>query len=716
MPHVNGFAYQPTKDLNRLLREYGTVCLNDTTPPALSNTTNITWQTDSEGNVSACVAGGGGGGGVSAFNSRTGSVVLLPGDVTTALGFNPLANITGLVVPGTNVAITGSGTSASPYVVSSTGGGGGGGGVNPGTAFDLSFYASTGSTVSAATLTTDVTGSNLTVPGVFEPTTELPNYPVTLPTGSGNPSGVLYTQRNATMTAVGTGWNLGNTGGWTVTDGNVMTLNASVRGISQMYGGTINKHAIGDTASHYTYNRHDGGFAAQSDEGITGATIQVLENSGYFHGKVATTTGHGDQAPTFTFLSGNDWTTDGAFLLNITKGTLSGTLTGAGSIVSMTTNSGSAATFLSALPVTGVTLPVSTAIGIATAAIVNPQVTANNPVSTSVVVNLVSIGGIFKTFTIGQVVTVAGANYPEQAVLTNVATTGTNQQTLTMKLRNPNTQAIIFQGGIQGQYISFDANLALSGMRSSYYAFGSLTGTDLIYGSIIQGSLIGVTIPSPGYEAAQTSGANSAFHLYPGAEVVANTTFGAVPTLEQNNVTWAVNDLVENPHYPTYAGTGIFLNKFQQTPSNGGSGLNGFAVVLSGPGVAGINGSAMNLQNSNPNTLYTANGGPLIAVDAFKMQGNFKNIFHVLTGPDNAAGGSVFAIGGPANPSDTSMSIVGIDVTNGSLTFDLVNHRWVMPELNAGGYAVGGVAGASGTFTSGGHTLTFVNGIVTSIT
>lgn len=56
-------------------------------------------------------------------------------DIETSLGFTPynstnpsgyISNITGLVTPGTNVTISGSGTSGSPYVINSTGSGGGG--------------------------------------------------------------------------------------------------------------------------------------------------------------------------------------------------------------------------------------------------------------------------------------------------------------------------------------------------------------------------------------------------------------------------------------------------------------------------------------------------------------------------------------------------------------------------------------------------------------
>jgi hypothetical protein len=82
--------------------------------------------------------GGGGGGatgsGVSSFNARVGAVVLISVDVTNALGYTPYngttnpngytSNVTGQISAGTNVTITGAGTTASPYVINSSGSGG----------------------------------------------------------------------------------------------------------------------------------------------------------------------------------------------------------------------------------------------------------------------------------------------------------------------------------------------------------------------------------------------------------------------------------------------------------------------------------------------------------------------------------------------------------------------------------------------------------------
>lgn len=89
------------------------------------------------------------GGGVSAFNLRSGSVTLLGSDVTGALGYTPLQNITNYLQQGTNVTVTGLGTLASPYIINSTGGGGGGG-----TVTSFSFTNGNGITGSVSNATT----------------------------------------------------------------------------------------------------------------------------------------------------------------------------------------------------------------------------------------------------------------------------------------------------------------------------------------------------------------------------------------------------------------------------------------------------------------------------------------------------------------------------------------------------------------------------------
>lgn len=649
MPHINGFEYQPTKDLNRLLREYGVACLNDMLPAPPEGNTNVVWQTDMKGNISASVP-------------------------------------------------------------QSTGGGG----VNPGEELQLPFYASTGSVVSPTGITASSDGQSLTVPFLATVGKYFSNgfsNAVLNPALGGVPT---YQQDNIELVVVGAGWNLGNAGGWTVNS----TLNVDAviaqRGIAQNYSSVLNRHGVGDAAAIYVYNRSDGGITAQSDEGCTGITAQVLEPNNYFHGVVSSASQTGG-TPTFAFTSGNNWTTDGAFMLNDSKGTIAGNLNGNSFNLLLNTGSGAAATFLNALPITGVTLPVSTAIGIATAPIADPNVAANNPALTSVTVTLAEIGGIKKLFTVGSVVTVAGANYPEQSIVQTAVDNGNGTQTLGLRLRNPNTAAIIFQGGIQGQYISFDANFAFSGFPSSYYAFGSLTGTDLIYGWQVAGGVQFNILPHSGEEAATSTGANSGFHLYPGAEIVENTDTGFACVLEQNGVVWSTGDTVINPHYPTYGGNTAFFVREQTTPNDGSFGTAGLTVTLEGTGIAGGQCFLINGRNFNPGSWYDGSVQSLGAPIGIQLAGPLSTALYLT----NNTNGPIILVQNNNSSGSGSTFVASISyAAGGNLIFTHSTGIWgfdggVDAET---GFSSNHVKGISGTFiTADSKTATVSGGIITDL-
>lgn len=74
--------------------------------------------------------------------------LLADANISSASTWNAkLSNITGLIIEGTNVTITGSGTSVDPYVINATPGGGGSGTVNSGAANRLAYYPASGTTV-----------------------------------------------------------------------------------------------------------------------------------------------------------------------------------------------------------------------------------------------------------------------------------------------------------------------------------------------------------------------------------------------------------------------------------------------------------------------------------------------------------------------------------------------------------------------------------------
>lgn len=527
-------------------------------------------------------------------------------------------------------------------------------------------------------------------------------------------AGAASIQEDVTSNVQGGGFSLGNFGGWSTSAAKFTVLNAARRGISQLYGGVLNKHSVGDCAALYVYNRTDGGATAASDEGATAITAQCSENADFFHGTVASTTGTGDIAPVLTHTTGNNWTTDGAFLLNISKGTIAGNLNGASSALSLTINSGTVVTFLNKLPVTGVSLPISTAIGIATAAIANPVTTRNVPIAVTITVNLAQIGGIFHLFTNGSVVSVAGNQYPEQSIVSGASgLLAGNQQTFTLHLCNPNAQAIIFQGGIQGQYISFDANIIFSGLTSSYYAFGSLLGSDLIYALQAGGTVVNNFLPQAGLEAATTSGPNSGFHLYPGAEIAANTDQGIACTLEQNGVAWAVSDVVQNPHYPVFGGITAFFVREQFTPSTPGGAVIGLQMNMHGPGIGGPGSVAIEALNNNPGTNYSGSGGPLIAPTGLSLNGPFGHLIYCGGAPD-ASNNAVLFVQNNNTAASNTVNVIILDwAGGGNMTFDVAAGRWHVDRMDASVFSVGGTSGINATITTAKLTTGGANGSMT---
>ncbi|MBB5059096.1 hypothetical protein HDF16_003819 [Granulicella aggregans] len=444
------------------------------------------------------------------------------------------------------------------------------------------------------------------------------------PSGSGGQA-----QTFNTITAWGPSLNLGNAGGGRVVTGSFLTGTFMERGISQMFGSNAVKHAVGDFQSLYTYAYGDGGCQALSDECIGLANFSGGETSSYYHGTITATTGTGDIAPV---LSATGSTTDGAFLLDITKGTISGLYAG------MPTAFG---TYLGRQPVSN-TVPISSAWGTMTAGIPNPSITPNNSATLTTTINLTA-GGIASagSFATGPVC-IAGPNYPEQATVTAVGTASSGTQSITFSYHNPNNFGsnlpMLFQGGICGQYVSEDANLAFSTFRSTLYAFGSTDGTSLISG-LNYGGNVRYEDLNAGYQA-QTP--TSGYHLYPGAEVIENTSTGAAPILEPNHVAWTVGDVIENPHYPVVKTNGLKIDLTQNSPANATS-SGAQNTFLHGFGVAGINYFGYTFRNQNPSSYYTDFGGPVATpYCAFCIQGYWTNPIDIQSGP--AVNGSLITL------------------------------------------------------------------------
>ncbi len=426
--------------------------------------------------------------------------------------------------------------------------------------------------------------------------------------------------------------NFGNMGGWTVTSvigSPQVTFGNS--GIDQYEGAGIVKNATGDLGGLYLYV-YGGGRAALSDEGVTGITVQSGEIAGYFHGTVARGAGPGSTALQLAVnpAAKPGWgaTCNGCMLLDISKGEIAGRLNGRSQPFGKT--------YLNQLPTTAVTvhgvagrLPLTTAWCTTVAALPWSNV-AGQGTTRTVDCTLGAIGGQTPAFRAGDVVAIAGPQYPEEVRLTGVEAPRNGLQRLTLEVRNPHTAgSIVFQGGIAGQSLSFDANLAATGFRTSYYVFGSVDGVHLIYGSQIAGTISTHTLPRLTSEAEQI---DSGFHLYPSAEVVANTAAPAAPLLEPNKVNWETGDTVENPRFQSFGGFGIFDNCTVFTPTDQDGALGCMNISMSGPAISGTY-HPFYLSNNNPASLYRPGGGAVDPVPAMSFGGNFADLLKFQRGP-----------------------------------------------------------------------------------
>jgi hypothetical protein len=774
MPHINGFEFQPTKNLNRFLREYGQACLSDATPAAPGGNVNVSWQTDSLGNMSAYVP------------EANGFIPMGAYSPSTSYDINDLVLYEGssyVSIVDNNINNTPSSSPSDWSLIAQ-----GGSGVTPATVSQLGVYTSSGESIQGTG--TSLTNSNQSNQwDLFFPGTLRLGYqnslPVTLPSTTHYPSlsnyGYFqdYNILNSNVTLQGSGFNLGNNGGWTVGSGINNILGTGVRGIHQAYSYVLNKHSVGDNGGVYGYINTDGGVSAESDEGVTGTQSEIVENPGYYHGTVVSSIGVNDLAPVWsTATSGNNWTTDGAFMLNVSRPIVSSrvtTPTTVGDYVTFTVNGSPVTSYLYSFGCTASSIPISTAVGIqiipnwsssATynfhevvlytdgnyyqSNIVNntnqnpatsgnwfnqgtsansipaPQCTADSPISQSFTIQLATFNGATNTFSVGDHISVAGSNYGEQSIITAVTTSGFTQR-ITCLLRNSNSKITIFKGGIAGGYISSAANLAFSGMRSSYYAFGSLDGTNLIYGLQVAGRMDSNTLPQLGNEQWTADGtANSEFTVYPGAEIVSNPNFfSPAGHIEQNNVPWTAGDSVENPHYPAFGGTAAWFSKVQNTPTNPEHGSIGLYIACEGYGWGGGGTSTIWALNANPSSYYLNGGGTsnLIAPLMCNLGGPYSTGLAFSSAPQ-AGIGSLIKIqnsfdGGATKP---DVNVINFDYSEwGNLFFSHTNGYWQFgANLVANNFVSdqGGVlyTGTSGTFTSSdGKTVTVTGGIITSI-
>ena len=166
------------------------------------------------------------------------------------------------------------------------------------------------------------------------------------PNGTGHRS-----QTVRELNTYGPSVNFGNSGGWTITHViEAPHIIFGTSGIDQYEGANILKNGTGDLAGLYLYV-YGGGRAAQSDEGVTGLTVESGEIAGYFHGMIAGGAGAGATALTLktdsTAQHNHPYTCVGCMLLDVSKGKIAGKLNGPSQPFG--------STYLYELPTTGVT-------------------------------------------------------------------------------------------------------------------------------------------------------------------------------------------------------------------------------------------------------------------------------------------------------------------------------------------------------------------------
>lgn len=461
------------------------------------------------------------------------------------------------------------------------------------------------------------------------------------------------------------------------------------RGISQMHSSIFTKHATGDFAAYgYGYGYSDGGQPDYSGEGITALTLEAGETSDFFHGTVGAGATTGTTSLPIVYNSGisthnRNATTDGSFILDITKGTIAGSITGA-------------ATSVTGFPNNVFAMPVDTAVPLSTAAgNLGCELMEPNPILTPVSITC-TINGIVGTnaggFVAGQPTILAG-DFPEQVIVSAVGTISSGSQSVTFTYLHPHGQSItsMWQGGLAGEFLSYDRSYAIDGFRTILHAYGALDANHIVMeawrGNITPpshyiapvtltslsrvGGLVTASGSGSGYSvfnkipSAIVSGCSdstmngtisapnmllngtaitatwsqigsdstcasatlsmpssySGFHLYPGVEVRGPSIAapGNAP-VEPNYIAWTQGDTLEEPHHPFISATSIRTVHTVNSPDDQNSATGGFSQTYYG---AGISGSyhPFDLSMTNPCSWYVGCGGTLVA-PAFMILGS----------------------------------------------------------------------------------------------
>lgn len=385
---------------------------------------------------------------------------------------------------------------------------------------------------------------------------------------------------NGYFIAAGPGFNLGNdvtsAQGWSLTTFSQDEFDALSRGIKSIDTHFFNCHSIGDCNGPRTYETTDGGQTEASGEGNTGGYASALENSSYIHATISSGGSTGSNNLNTTLVSGQNVFTDGGYLLDISKGTLSGTITD----MSFPTVLSSGTPFM-AWDMSGITMPVSTAWGVSNSATTSA---ANGkfqvPVSQTINFTLGTLPSASGPFVVGNNACMV-KEFAEQVSITAVGTPSAGVQSVTFSTRyGYSAGALLMQGGVCGQYPTKTG----ATWRTAIMAIGSLTSGQVILAACSHGNCTS-SAPSSGSAdiVTQVIGGNgTAISFYPGAEII-GTNKGTVNTVQlaNNTAAWANGDSIEGPHPPAVNMYGFHIIAGQTTPSND-SFSQGLEVGLTG--------------------------------------------------------------------------------------------------------------------------------------
>lgn len=486
-------------------------------------------------------------------------------------------------------------------------------------------------------------------------------------------------------------------------------------GIFNDYASAVAKTGLGDVLFRNWNNNCNGGTAFQSDQGCQ-LTYQYGgegANGGHFTSTVISG-GVGATNPSLNAgggcgfpLNQNCQTDVGWWLMNTSRGVTTGRFTGS----SVAFAGSGSVTWLKQLPTTG-SLPTASAWGYA----INTNITTNTTPDAPIAQTFTLQGGA-GTFANGDMACVVGGpgmgtsfGFWEQHHITSVSGSSPTQ-TITMPLSRWQGSIAIFKGNCYA--ISFDANYALSGNRTSYVGV-SIDGSNLIY--TVAGfsqDFSTFTLPQAGAEPETTDNTTSAgFHLFCGARITKQTSLDVSVgvQLEDNACDWEAGDSVESPNFDLAKVNGMVNTVVQYTPSTSSAFLAGIINHMQGMGASG---PATGIDNSND---YSTNcsayavgtcGGNLTPPVGYLSSGHWSTDFlfnytpaTTLIAVQSAHPGqtSYYIYTGPWGQLQNELN----DSITGANTWFLTNGSFRVQTELWGGY--GGVSGGWGASTYSGPT------------